>query len=36
MNEQRTDDGKFEGYIHNGMGSRSAPIDRMAGWQTKT
>ena len=24
--------GKFEGYIHSGIGSRSVPVDRLAGW----
>ena len=36
--------GKFEGYIRSGIGSRSVPVDRQAGWlagrpagcQTKT
>ena len=25
--------GKFEGYIHSGIGSRSVSVDRLAGWQ---
>ena len=28
--------GKFEGYILSGIGSRSVPVDRQAGCQTKT
>ena len=27
--------GKFDGYILSSMGSRSVPVDRLAGWQTK-
>ena len=27
--------GKFEGYIFSGIGSRSVPVDRQAGCQTK-
>ena len=28
--------GKFEGYIRSSIGSRSVPVDRLAGCQTKT
>ena len=28
-------DGKFEGYIYSVIGSRSVPVDRLAGWQMK-